>query len=248
MYLPILTYHRLLAEEPSKTADPHRISVSQSQFREHLAWFKRLGYHTLSLEAYTRGLHQGHNPPPRSFAITFDDGYEEVLTLGLPVLREFGFSATVFAVPGMAVNAWDDGRARLLTAAQMRELDRSGVRIEAHTSHHVHLTRAGTALVKHEIADSKSRLEEILGRPVTLFAYPYGATNDDVDRYVAEAGYEAAFATDRAPRDHAENLYRLRRVVVFPRNNVWEILWKVQKWYPAYQDWKRRRAGEGGSG
>ena len=61
-----------------------------------------------------------------------------------------------------------------------------------------------------------------------------------IETLAREAGYEAAFATDRAPRDHAENLYRLRRAVVFPRNTVWEILIKAQRWYPAYQDWKRR--------
>jgi peptidoglycan/xylan/chitin deacetylase (PgdA/CDA1 family) len=241
-YLPILTYHRLLDAAPTKAVDPKRIAVSRDQFRAQLRWLKRWGYRSLPLQAYIPMLRDGGKVPPRTFAITFDDGYEEVLRLGLPVLQEFGFTATVFAVPGQfgGSNIWDDGGAKLLTAEQLLRLDKAGITIGAHTCQHVHLTRADPETARREITDSKSKLETALGRPVSLFAYPYGETNDAVDALARDAGFEAAFATDHAPQDHAANHYRLRRVVVFPRNTLWEILIKVQKWYPAYQDWKRR--------
>jgi peptidoglycan/xylan/chitin deacetylase (PgdA/CDA1 family) len=241
-YLPILTYHRLLAETPTKSVDPKRISVSQEQFRKHLCWLKRLGYRTLPLPDYVRILLQGEMVPARSFAITFDDGYEEVLTLGLPVLQEVGYTATVFAVPGQlgGSNVWDDGGAKLLTVDQLRRLDQAGISIGAHTCQHVHLTQASPVAAKREISESKRALEQSLGKAVPLFAYPYGETNDSVDHYAREAGFEAAFATDQASPDHSQNPFRIRRVVVFPRNTLWEIFMKAQKWYPAYQDWKRR--------
>ena len=130
--LPILTYHRLLAESPTKELDPKRIAVSQSQFRTHLRWLRRLGYRTMSLADYPQLLREGKKIPARSFAITFDDGYEDVLTLGLPVLQEFGCTATVFAVPGElgGCNTWDDGTARLLSADQYRTLRKRGSRSE----------------------------------------------------------------------------------------------------------------------
>src|SRR5690242_12534039 len=107
-YLPILTYHRLLEEPPTKQVDPKRISVSRDQFRTHLRWLKRLGYQTLGLPDYIHRLRHARGVPSRSFAITFDDGYEEVLTLGLPVLQEMGYTATVFAVAGQmgGSNRW----------------------------------------------------------------------------------------------------------------------------------------------
>jgi peptidoglycan/xylan/chitin deacetylase (PgdA/CDA1 family) len=242
MYIPILTYHRLLPGSPDHTTDPKRIAVSQNQFRSHLKCLKSLGYRTASLADYAEQLRRGRTSARKSFAITFDDGYEEVLTLALPVLQEFGFTATVFAVPGQlgGVNAWDDGHAKLLSAAQVRTLAEAGIMIGAHTSSHVHLPQVGPALARREITDSKKRLEEMLGRPVTTFAYPYGESNPLVETFVQEAGFEAAYATDRAPRDQTENLFCIRRVVVFPRTNVWGIWWKVQPWYPAYQDWNRR--------
>ena len=240
--LPILTYHRLLAETPTSAVDPKRISVSQTQFRQHLRGLHWLGYKTMALPDYIRRLKQREPVPSRTVAITFDDGYEEVLTLGLPVLKEFGYTATVFAVLGQlgGSNQWDDGAAKLLTQTQLLELDAAGITIGAHTCQHVHLTRVGVDQARKEIKDSKSLLEKVLGHPVTLFAYPYGETDDQVDGFVHEAGFEAAFATDRAPIDHASNLYRIRRAVIFPRNTTWEILIKSQGWYSSYQDWKRR--------
>jgi len=263
MYLPILTYHRLLLQPPSKGIDPKRISVSTEQFRTHLRWLKRLGYQTLRLDDYVQQLHgpltptlspgRGESikvPSPfgrgcrgrgRFFAITFDDGYEEVLTLGLPILQEFGFTAAIFAVAGEDHNRWDDGAARLLTHEQLRQWLQAGMEIGAHTCSHVHLPQVSGDIAHREIAESKTKLERAVNQAVTLFAYPYGEYNEASEQAVQAAGFRAAFATDRAPREHDNHLFHLRRVVVFPRTNVWEILWKVQRWYPAYQDFKRRR-------
>jgi peptidoglycan/xylan/chitin deacetylase (PgdA/CDA1 family) len=266
MYLPILTYHRLLLQDPTKGADPMRISVSQDQFRRHLLWLKRLGYQTIRLEDYVKWLKEPltptlspwegergiikESPRPRRgrgcrvrgrfFAATFDDGYEEVLTIGLPILQEFGFTATVFAVSSEERNRWDDGKARLMNAAQLRQWREAGMEVGAHSCTHAHLARINREAARREIRDSKTDLEQVLGQAVTMLAYPYGESNPEVEALAREAGFEAAFATDRAPRDHFQNLYRLRRSVVFPRNTAWEILIKAQRWYPAYQDWKRR--------
>ena len=85
----------------------------------------------MRLEDYVRELEcGGHRIDPDAFAITFDDGYEEVLTLGLPSCRSLGFTATVFAVPGElgGCNSWDDGGARLSDRRPAPHLDRAGSR------------------------------------------------------------------------------------------------------------------------
>jgi len=256
MTLPILTYHRLLPQNPARSADPMRISVSQDRFRRHLRWLKRFGYRTVGLEEYIKRLRHHPHPAPsplegerreggRPFAITFDDGYEEVLTLGLPVLQEFGFTATVFAVSAEEHNRWDDGNARLMSAEQLRRWRAAGMEVGAHSCTHPHLTRINRESARREIRDSRTGLEQVLGQTVTMLAYPYGESNPEVEALAREAGFEAAFATDQAPRDHFQNLYRLRRSVVFPGNTAWEILIKAQRWYPAYQDFKRGRREEG---
>ena len=66
-----------------------------------------------------------------------------------------------------------------------------------------------------------------------------GSSREHAVWAIQQAGFKAGFATDRAPRDHLLNLYRLRRVVVFPSSTAWNVWWKVQNWYPALQDMKR---------
>lgn len=240
MYLPILTYHRLLAEEPTKERDPKRIAVSQARFRQHLQWLSWTGYQTVHLDDYARELaRNGRRCGRKTFAITFDDAYEEVFTLALPILQEFGFTATVFVVSQEHTNRWDDGSARLMNAAQWRQWKQSDMGIGSHSAHHAHLADIDPESARRELVDSKKHLEDVLGEEVTTLAYPYGESNERVQKLAEEAGYDAAFSTDRAPRNHTGNRFQLRRVVVFPRNNAWEILWKAQRWYPAYQDWKR---------
>jgi hypothetical protein len=53
-----------------------------------------------------------------------------------------------------------------------------------------------------------------------------------------EAGYTAAFATDQALVRHSDNLFRLRRAVVFPKNLTFQIMIKAQPWYNAYRQWR----------
>lgn len=239
--LPILTYHRLLPGEATHSADPQRIAVSAAQFRSHLKWLKRLGYRAFPLEKYPELLRAKQPAPPRHVGLTFDDGYEDVLTIGLPILREFGFTATVFAVSQElgGTNRWDTGTAKLLTADQYKTLHAAGIHIGAHTRSHKHLPTLSDAEAAAELAGCKTDLETALGWPISLLAYPYGETDARIDRLAANAGYAAAFGTDRAPINHAENPYRIRRAIVFPSNSTPQILIKAQPWYARYQDRKR---------
>lgn len=255
MLLPILTYHRLLRGPATRDADPHRISVSVAQFRSHLSWLRRLGYQTVRLDDYAKAL-QGKMRldavyekegklavRSKYIGLTFDDGYEEVLTLGLPLLQEFGFTATVFAVSAElgGHNRWDNGDARLLTGEQYKTLLKAGISVGSHTRTHAHLPRLFDPQARQEIIRSKRDLESALGVEIGTLAYPYGETNERVESLVREAGYLAAFATDQAPVDHLANVFRLRRTTVFPSNNTFQVFLKTQAWYPALQDWKRNQ-------
>jgi peptidoglycan/xylan/chitin deacetylase (PgdA/CDA1 family) len=242
-YLPVLTYHRVIPEKPTKETDPNRIAVSADQFRAQLRWLRRFGFRTLALDRYVELLYAGAPVPGRHFAITFDDGYRDNLTLALPILQEFGFTATIFMVADEigGLNRWDDGREALLTAEELRQLRRAGITIGAHTCRHVHLPKVPRDEAQKEIGNSKRQIEDALQEPIFLFAYPYGESDRETEQMVAAAGFRAAFSTDRAPADHQTDFYRLRRAVVFPGNSVGQILWKAQRWYPAYQDWKRRK-------
>jgi peptidoglycan/xylan/chitin deacetylase (PgdA/CDA1 family) len=242
MYIPILTYHRVIREKPTRDVDPSRIAVSAQQFRSHLRLLRQMGYSGIGLNTYAERLRHHQKIRPKTLAISFDDGYEDNLTVALPILKEFGFTATIFGVTGHVGgrNIWDGGGMRLLSKEGWRLLRREGIDVGSHTVHHPHLPRLGIDQARQEIQESKEQLEDLLGESISTFAYPYGETNDAVEKLVHEAGYTAGYATDHAPARHEQNPFRVRRIVIFPKTTALQLAWKVQRWFPVYQDWKRR--------
>jgi peptidoglycan/xylan/chitin deacetylase (PgdA/CDA1 family) len=150
--------------------------------------------------------------------VTFDDALTSVRN-ALPALERTGVRATVFACTGHADGGRafdapelaDELRARpeeLSTMGwdELRELVGRGLEVSSHTVSHPHLTTLSDAELADELRSSRQRLEDELGRPCRLLAYPYGECDERVRTAARAAGYEAAFglpgdATGRDPFD-----------------------------------------------
>jgi peptidoglycan/xylan/chitin deacetylase (PgdA/CDA1 family) len=65
-----------------------------------LRWVRRLG-NVVDLGQALATIADGRTLPPRSIALTFDDGYRDNLTMAAPLLRELELPATFFLVPGV---------------------------------------------------------------------------------------------------------------------------------------------------
>ncbi len=87
-------------------------------------------------------------------------------------------------------------RRQQLTADDLHELERTGVRVENHSLTHPCLDRCSDGVVEHEIAESHDILTQLLGRPPTAFAYPNGNLDARAQTALAERGYRLGFAFD----------------------------------------------------
>lgn len=74
------------------------VSVSPSDFRLQMAYLKRKGYQTLSLSDFCNFFDSGLSVGRNSVVITFDDGYRNNYEEAFPILREYGFRATIFLI------------------------------------------------------------------------------------------------------------------------------------------------------
>jgi len=99
-----------------------------------------------------------------------------------------------------------------VTWDQAREMDANGVEIGSHTLTHPILTNVGDERLRRELRDSKSRLEEILGRQVDQFCYPNGDNDERVQCEVARAGYRAAVTVVNGLIQRGDDPLTLRRV------------------------------------
>jgi len=243
MYLPILMYHRLSDRTLSKAEDPYRIALEADRFERQLKFLKWLGYKTVRLEDYQRALVSGDRAfeTQRRFAITFDDGYTETLSLALPILKRLGMTACVFIVTGEIgrVNRWDTGTDSLMTAADIRKWVNDGMEIGAHTATHPHLPTLASMQAEEEIRSAKRELETIARRPVELFAYPYGEWSAQVQAAARKVGFKAAYATDRGAARHELDLFAIRRVILFYKTSLPQLWRKMQRWYPRYREWRQ---------
>ena len=215
--VPILMYHNI-APAPRGLRVYRSLYVSPGAFARQMWLLDRLGYTGLSVAKampYLRGERQG-----RVAVITLDDGYADNLDSALPVLRQFGFSATVYVVSGSIgrFNAWDAGklgiRKRLMTTSELRRWVDGGMEIGAHTRTHPRLTHCSDNALHEEIHGSKVELEDHTGSAVTQFCYPYGDLDDRVVEVTRQAGYDAATATRRGRAVPGTDLWRLPRVQV----------------------------------
>jgi peptidoglycan/xylan/chitin deacetylase (PgdA/CDA1 family) len=107
---------------------------------------------------------------------------------------------------------------RTLSREELCRLDEGGlVEIGAHTVTHPVLSAHPPSVQREEILRSKKDLEQVLGHPVTSFAYPYGTVDDytgDTLAVLSEGGFTTACTTTAGLVSRADDRFRLRRIVV----------------------------------
>jgi peptidoglycan/xylan/chitin deacetylase (PgdA/CDA1 family) len=279
----ILLYHRIAAIEH----DPWHLAVPPSLFAEQMEALAR-SRRVVPLDRMAEAVERGR-APINWVAITFDDGYADLLTGALPAMQRSGCPATLFATTGvldgggfwwdrlseaifrpprlprslelgrgerrllweeppagpdrqtlhltlwrwlrrLAVGAREEEltriedwagiapareRDRALTSAELRLLAESGLfSIGAHSINHPSLPQLSRAEKAAEIAGSRRACEEILGRPVTSFAYPFGDMDEQSREEVRRAGFAYACSTSPEPVRPTSPRFALPRITV----------------------------------
>ncbi len=160
--VPILMYHRIAAEGPPGL---ERYRVAPDLFAAQMAILHRAGYRAIELEDWIKALLRDEPLFGRPMVLTFDDGYRDFLTAATPVLRLFGFPATVFLVAGRmgGMSDWDASYgdpAPLLSWEEVHALRDVGIGFGCHSL--VHQLMTGMSL--EELAGSTSRRPRNSGR------------------------------------------------------------------------------------
>lgn len=229
--ISILMYHQVGHFQSMRE---HRATYCDAgRFRRQMKWLKLSGYNVLSIDDSLATLRDNSREHERNIVLTFDDAYHNFYEHAFPVLLDLGFTATVYAISSMLGKNADwlaaDGHAtpKLMTAAQLRELQAYGIDIGSHSAHHLRLAEQKEATIQKEVNDSKAALEDTLGTAVEHFCYPYGSHNETCVRAVKQAGYHSATTCQRAAASADFDPHALPRKAISYGDSLPGYWWKL---------------------
>lgn len=187
----ILAYHSV-APGPAR-GDPSFLRVPPERFRQQLEVMLSASYSFVTVAEFARRTGP-HGPPPGIAALSFDDGLRDNHAIVLPLLREYGLTATVYVTTGLIGGQypWIDGGLPMMEEHEIRDLVAAGVEIGAHTVTHRNLALLDRDECLREMNESRAELERITSRTVETFAYPFCRYGDAAVAAAGEAGFLAA--------------------------------------------------------
>jgi len=221
--LRVLMYHKVNDLQPNPT------TVPTSVFAEQMTLLAELGYEPVSLEQVRAHYVEAAALPEGAVLITFDDGYRDNLENALPILQRHGYPAVIFVPIGFLDGDRPLPHEEALRALgvhnetvgwdELAALEAGGIRVESHGIGHRPVSELDPAAAAREIALSKLRLEERLGRRVDAYAFVKGSLADYRPEHVSlvqQAGYTLGFTSVSGANGPASDRYRLRRYNVEP--------------------------------
>lgn len=213
-------------------------SVTPELFGKQMRYLAERSIPVIPLPELLRRLHAGE-PLGAAVAITFDDGYRDNFTHAFPVLKQYGFPATIFLVTDKTGKT-EAGGLSYLSMSELQELKKSGlVAIEPHTKTHARLSELDERTAREEIAGSKRAVEDLLGGQCASFAYPWGSLNSETPRIVRECGFAGAVTVEEGTVGPASDKFRLPRVAVDSRTSFTQFRGKLGRAIDRYEQIKK---------
>lgn len=224
--VPILCYHQIRDWKPSDSKNAKDYICPIATFKAHMKMLADEGYHTILPDQLYAYLTTGAALPSNPIMLTFDDTDLDQYTIADPELKKYHFKAVYFV---MTVSL---GRPHYMTPDMVKKLSDEGNIICSHTWDHHMVTKyshtSGMKMApdkKHpngytkpmddwvtQIDKPTKKLEEITGKKIDYFAYPFGLWNKMAIAEIKKHGFKAAFSlADK--RDDADPLFTIRRII-----------------------------------
>lgn len=205
--IPVLCYHNI------KSAIAHHapeLTVTDSVFHLQIKMLHDSGYHSITVDDLYNYLTKGSSLPAKPVMITFDDSHQEHFAIADKELKKYGFKGVYF-VETIVLD-----KPNYLTRQEIKQLSDEGNTIACHTYDHPLVTKLKDDEWPRELDQPRKLLEQITGKPVDYFAYPYGAWNQRAVEELKKRGVKAAFQLSDQ-QSATDPLFTIRRIMVSDR-------------------------------
>ncbi|HLA60171.1 MAG TPA: polysaccharide deacetylase family protein [Puia sp.] len=205
--VPILCYHQIRDWKPTDSKVSRDYIVPPAAFAAQMRMLADSGYHTISPDQLYAYLISGARLPSKPILLSFDDTDLDQYTVAYPEMKKYGFKGMFFI---MTVSL---GKAHYMSREQVHALSADGNTIGSHTwDHHNVKKYEGNDWIT-QLDKPTKQLEQITGKSIRYFAYPFGLWNTAAFPELKKRGFVAAFQLNEKP-DSVDPLYSIRRIIV----------------------------------
>ena len=214
--VPVLVYYKISKTKPSN------IAITQDHFKAQMKYLKDNDYHVITLDQLLGFLDYQEQIPEKSVVITFDDGWISIYDIAIPILKEYGFPATIFIYTDFV------GGGKAMSWKHIKALSQAGFDIQCQTKTHRNLTALKNKesfkeyfnSLEMEISYPKKLIKKKLNKECNCLAYPYGKTNNLVIAMLKKHGYRAAFTVDNKSNPFFVNKYKITRWAIYGKYDI----------------------------
>jgi peptidoglycan/xylan/chitin deacetylase (PgdA/CDA1 family) len=224
-YLPILTYHKISYQKEFglNTIEPDKFKLQLEILKYYKYYFRT--FKSIDPERLVK----------QQIILTFDDGYECIYRHAYPLMQELQIPGVIFIISDYInqKNDWEPYNLQRkythLSRDQIIELHQSGFEIGSHGRRHLYLNNKPDKIIIAETADSKKRIEDLIGDEVISFCYPFGRYNQRVARFVQHAGYKFALGGAHWLLNTQYNNWQLSRHTIYSIDSQKFFLSKISQ-------------------
>lgn len=207
--VPIFVFHSVNPHYPKETKYQNDFDATPGLLENLLKYLGDNGFTSVSFDDLVYHFEKEKALPAKPYILAFDDGWKDQYIYALPILKKYHDSATFFIFTNAV------GHDSFMTWSDIRDLDRAGMCIGGHTKSHPYLSKiTDKNLLREEIVGGKEIIEKELGKPITVFAYPFGHYTDEIISIVKEAGFRSARTTYKGRYHTKEDLFTLKSILV----------------------------------
>lgn len=208
--VPILCYHQIREWRGSDSKSAKDYICPTTVFAQHMQMLADSGYHAITADQLYAYLTTGAALPEKPVFLTFDDGDLDQYENALPILNKHGFKA-MFGIMTVAIGR--RGKQPYMDKGQIKDLADKGHEVSCHTWDHHNAKKYTAADWTTQAVEPKKKLEEITGKPVKYFVYPFGLWNHEAAAELQKLGYLASFQLSEKKRDEQYPLQSVRRII-----------------------------------
>lgn len=208
--VPVLCYHQVRNWTPKDGKVGKDYIVEVQNFKDQIKMLADSGYHTILPDQLYAYLNTGAPLPSKPIMLTFDDTDMDQFTIAAPTLKKYDYKAVYFI---MTVSIGRKGKfVDYMTREQIRQLSDEGNVIGSHTYDHKNFKKYQGKDWEEQLDKPTKKLEEITGKKMTEFAYPFGLWNAEGIPELKKRGFRMAFSLAEK-RDQNNPLFTIRRII-----------------------------------